>query len=403
MKPKICYIYTDWAHRPDKQYGGVGYYRVIKPAKFLSKYYDVDVYGANLVGLKETPMKLWQFIFGQYDMVIVKQVDNEQAAGMMLFFADYYKKPVILDLDDNFIEVRPDQPAYEVYYPGSQKRAIFQAVLRSVQGLIVSTQPLADFYKQRVKDVYGVDLPVFVAPNCVDPEDWKAPKRFRKKVIGYAGSITHNGDLALIMPSLAKLMKEHKDWHFELIGALKSEHIPEVFKDFDEETFQRVQIKGGTQSWRGYPELLAKQRWTVGLAPLINDEFNRGKSHIKWMEYALCGVPTLASKVYPYYMPIQGVPTIEDGKTGYLFESSLDFESKLCSLMEDDKIRTELADNARKCVLQNWSYKDHIEKWHKAIQTLCNSQIPPTNSASSKPVSVTPTSGTLRFQVTPPS
>jgi glycosyltransferase involved in cell wall biosynthesis len=381
---KICYIYTDWALRPDKKYGGVGYYRVIKPAQYLSKFYDVDVYGENIKTLGKTPEEMWINIYSKYDVVIVKAVDNEIAAGMMMFYARHFNKHVILDLDDNYIEVRKDQPASQVYYPGSQKRSIFQALLSLVDGLIVSTQPLADFYKDRIKKIYGDDLPVFVAPNCADPDDWKLPTRWRKKVIGYAGSITHNSDLALVMPSIAKLMKENKDWYLELLGCIKSEQIPEAFKDFDEDTFRRVQIKNGTSSWKGYPALLCKQRWTVGLAPLIDDEFNRGKSHIKWMEYALAGIPTLASKVYPYSEPILGTDVIKHGETGLLFEDSASFEQHLCSLMNDAKLRTKIVESARSFIQQNWSYKDHIGKWHTAIETICNSPIRQISSASSK-------------------
>lgn len=388
---KICYIYTDWAHRPDKKYGGVGYYRVVKPAEYLKQWHEVDVFGEDLKTLGETPEKLWQKVFTTYDIVIIKQVDNEIAAGIMFFFAEMYDKKIILDLDDNYVEVRPDQPAYQVYHPGSQKRAIFHAVMRSASGLIVSTQPLADFYRSRIKKVYNIDKPIFVAPNCVDPKEWQPKKRFRKKVIGYAGSITHNGDLAVVMPSIAKLMREHKDWSLEILGGVKSEDVPLVFKDFDDEAFKRVQIKGGTQSWKGYPELLCSQRWTVGLAPLIDDEFNRGKSHIKWMEYALAGIPTLASRVYPYYMDIQGTKTMIDGETGYLFDSIKDFEHKLCSLMENDKIREELARQAKEYVLNNWDYEKHIVKWHEAIQTICNSQTQVPNLDLSKPVNDTQT------------
>lgn len=41
MKPETCFIYTDWAHRKDHKYGGVGYYRAVKPAKHLG----ADLYG----------------------------------------------------------------------------------------------------------------------------------------------------------------------------------------------------------------------------------------------------------------------------------------------------------------------------------------------------------------------
>lgn len=381
---KICYIYTDWAHRPDHRYGGVGYYRAVKPAEALRKWYDVDVFGEDLRTLGKDNREIWQHVFTKYDCVVIKQVDNEIGAGVLAFFSEYYGKPILLDVDDNYVEVRPDQPAYEVYHKGSQKRAIFHALLASVRGLMTSTKPLADFYAKRVKDIYGKELPTFVAPNCTDPKDWPEPKRPRRHVIGYAGSITHNSDLRLVIPSLAKLMRNRPDWHLEILGSVKGEDIPELFGEFDEITYRRVHIKGGTQSWKGYPELLRDQRWNVGLAPLVDDEFNRGKSHIKWMEYAMCGIPTLASRVYPYSEPIGGVPTVEDGKTGMLFSNAEEFEHKLCSLMENGKMRDEMAREATGAVKENWTYERHSGEWHEAIEAICNSPTPPTSLGSSK-------------------
>ena len=351
----------------------------MNPAKALKGIYGTDVFGSDLAKPGETTETMWERIYSEYDAVVVKAVDNERAAGAMCFFAKHYGKRLILDLDDNYIEVRPDQPGYEPYHPGSQKRAIHQALLSQVDGLITSTKPLADFYRDRMAKVYGQDLPTFVAPNFTDPDGWPEPKRPRRKVIGYAGSITHNADLATVMPTLARMMRSHGDWHFEVLGGVRSEDIPTVFRDFDPLTFRRVHIKNGTPSWAGYPELLRDQRWNVGLAPLIDDEFNRGKSHIKWMEYSMANVATLASDVYPYSEPVNGTPVVEHGKTGLLFKDSASFEHHLCSLMEDGKMRDEMAKNARAAVLGRWGSADHLEEWHKAIETVCNSPTRPIN------------------------
>lgn len=378
-KRKICFVYTEWASRPDQKYGGVGYYRCVNPAKAISDRYDAKVFGKDLALPGETTEEMWTRLYSEYDAVVVKAVDSEMGAAAACFFAKHFGKRLILDLDDNYIEVRPDQPGYADYHAGSQKRAIHQALLSQVDGLIVSTKPLADFYADRVRKVYGQDIPVFVAPNFTDPNDWPEPKRPRRKVIGYAGSITHNADLATVMPTLARMMRSHGDWHFEVLGGVRSEDIPTVFKDFDELTIRRVHIKNGTPSWKGYPELLRDQRWNVGIAPLVDDEFNRGKSHIKWMEYSMCGIATLASEVYPYSEPINGTPTVEHGRTGLLFKDSKGFEQHLCSLMEDGKMRDEMAREARAAVIGSWGPADHSEEWHKAIETVCNSPTRPIN------------------------
>ncbi len=369
---KTCFIYTDWAHRKDKRYGGVGYYRVIKPAEHLG----CDVYGENLKQFGKDPKEMWGKIFEKYDVVVVKQSDAEVPTGLLLFFALYYGKKVVFDFDDNVFEVRPDQAAYQFYAPAKQKRAIVSSALSLCHAIFVSTEPLKAYFQDRLKKVYNAEPKIYVLPNCTDIKEWPAnPAKTRRKVIGYAGSITHNSDLKMILPSLGKLLASH-DWEFEILGGVKTEDIKTLFAGLPPAALDRISVKGGTISWEGYPELLASQGWNVGLAPLIDDEFNRGKSHIKWMEYAMCGIPTLASKVYPYFEPIDGMPVIEDGETGMLFASPEEFEHKLCALMENDILRDEIARKAKSAVIENWDYSKHINKWRRSIEDVCNSPTP---------------------------
>jgi glycosyltransferase involved in cell wall biosynthesis len=371
--PKTCFIYTDWAHRKDRKYGGVGYYRAVTPAKFLG----ADIYGEDLKTLGKDSKEMWQNIFEKYDIVVIKQSDAEVPTGMLLFFALYYGKKVVFDFDDNIFEVRPDQAAYKYYAPDKQKRAIVSSALSLCHAIFVSTEPLKKAFQERLKKVYNAEPSIYVLPNCTDATEWPAPAPTRKKVIGYAGSITHNSDLRMIIPALRNVLMAHPDWKFEILGAVTSEDTKVLFKDFPEKTLKQLSFKGGTDSWKGYPDLLASQGWNVGIAPLIDDEFNRAKSHIKWMEYAMCGIPTLASKVYPYAEPIQGTSVIEDGKTGLLFSTPEEFEHKLCALMENGILRDEIASNAKAAVVKDWDYKKHIEKWGRAIEDVCNSPIPP--------------------------
>ena len=76
----------------------------MKPAKYLQEWFDVDYYGEDLAELSDNADTPWDVIFKKYDVVVVKQVDNEMAAGRMLYFRDLYKKPLLLDLDDNYVE-----------------------------------------------------------------------------------------------------------------------------------------------------------------------------------------------------------------------------------------------------------------------------------------------------------
>jgi len=386
-------IMTDWAQneyrKKNKAFGGVSYYRIVAPAKFLNKEkYDIDVLGAELLEQAEGKdiAGFYVELAKKYDLIWTKVIDNPQAAAALCFVCGHYKIPLVVDVDDNYFETRADQPGHQVFSIGSQKRSIVGALLSLASAISVSTEPLRKFYYERILAAHGVEKKFFVLPNLNDTEEFNflpVPKKTNKIVIGYAGSITHYSDLNLVLPVLAKLMNHYINLEFEVMGAVELEKIKELFAPhgFSAEALDRVKLKGGSEAWDKYPELLAQQEWDIGIAPLVDDEFNRGKSHIKWLEYAMYRIPTVASKVYPYYKPVAGHATIEHGKTGFLAESLDDWYKSLTALIESKALRKEVGDMAYNYIASTLQYKEHAYLWEAAIDDvlLCNSTTPPLN------------------------
>lgn len=381
---------TDWStneyRKKHNLYGGVGYYRIVAPYQELQKAYPdkykIDIYNRELSDLSKNKKaeEFWVDFVQKYDIIVTKAIDNPQAAAQISFFCNRFGKKLVLDLDDNYFEVKPDQPAYKYYHPGSQKRSFFGAYLSMVDAVIVSTEPLAKYYKEKIKKTHGIDKPIFTFHNFNRIEEWnfKPVKKDNKKVvIGWAGSTTHDEDLKLVMPPINDLMSKYDNLYLELVGGLTTETAPKVLSYFDSKNIDRVSVKGGTNAWKGYPELMSKQKWDIGIAPLIDDEFNRGKSHIKWLEYACYGIPCVASKTYPYFREIDDRLTIINGETGYLAIDGLDFKRKLRLLIEDKEERELIGKNAKKYVVDNLQYKDNIYKLDKIIENIWSIQTQP--------------------------
>jgi len=154
------------------------------------------------------------------------------------------------------------------------------------------------------------------------------------------------------------------------MGGIELYMIKELFDQFTDEMFNRVKVIGGTPSWKKYPRALSRRKWDIGICPLINDEFNRNKSHIKWMEYATFKIPAVASKVYPYYKKIQGVKTITDGKTGFLASNTNQWVKKLDKLIKSEELRDKIGQNAYDHIQKEWRIQDHIYKWEKVFDKI---------------------------------
>lgn len=366
---KILAIYTEWNNNPDRNnqnaYGGTGYYRIVKPMQALKDNFDIDIVGKEITyQFGKTPEEIWTNIFKKYDIVYPRHTDNPTAINAMLALAKHFGKKVMMDMDDNYLGVLPHQPAYEYYHPGSQKVTVLGATMSLLDGITVSTDPLKKEYFDHTKKIHNVEPQIDVLPNCNDFRDWM----YKKKVhndgiirIGYAGSTTHNGDLEIAIPAIKRILKQHNA-RFQILGSISREYREEFLNKFGE-VKDKVDIFYGTPTWNGYPELLLSQGWDIGIAPLEDNNFTICKSHIKWMEYAMAGIPTVASYVYPYYQTIQGVDTIRHGETGFLAKTEEDWFNQLEELIKRKNLRRKIATNAYEFIKDNWQWEQHKHKW----------------------------------------
>ena len=87
----------------------------------------------------------------------------------------------------------------------------------------------------------------------------------------------------------------------------------------------------------------------VAVAPLVDSDFNRGKSNLKFLEYAAAGLPVVASDVGPY------AATIRSEQDGLLVANDTDawFEA-IVRLLDDAPLRLALAARARARVEQEF-------------------------------------------------
>jgi len=369
---KILFNYLDYNHndyrKQNNAYGGVGYYRLIKPAKFIAEQTDheVDVMGKEAVNFGDA-ITNWDKVFQKYDYLWLASVYGEQNMSAIFYWAQYHKKKVIMDVDDNYLDLPESNLMHDKFAKGKKDRALFSASISLADVVTVSTEPLRDRLKEHFKTVHGLDKKIVIVPNMSDVSDWQYEPVERNKdkvVIGYPGSNSHQDDLVMIMPTISKLMKKYPNLYFELMGSVPKDKVKEYFgkAGFDDDSLMRISLVPSTDAFDKYPKHLSEQKWDIGIAPLVDTAFTRSKSHIKWMEYAMYKIPTVASRVYPYFMEHCDRQTIDDGFNGFLCTLP-EWETKLEKLITNEKLRKEMGQNAYDTILKDWQYKDF--NWKK--------------------------------------
>ena len=94
----------------------------------------------------------------------------------------------------------------------------------------------------------------------------------------------------------------------------------------------------------------------VGVYPLTDDEWSKGKCGFKAIQFMSCGVPVVASAV--------GVnrEIIEDGVNGFLAATPEEWETKLRRLLNDAALRARFAEAGRRTVEARYSLRVNAPK-----------------------------------------
>jgi glycosyltransferase involved in cell wall biosynthesis len=147
---------------------------------------------------------------------------------------------------------------------------------------VVSTEPLAEQFA-------GFHDDIRVVPNRL-PVDWwgsltSRRRRSAKPRVGWAGGISHRGDLELIIEVVRALANE-VEWVF--MGM-----CPDALRPLVHEFHEGVPIEQ-------YPAKLASLDLDLALAPLEDNVFNACKSNLRLLEYGACGFPVVCSDIVCY-------------------------------------------------------------------------------------------------------
>lgn len=223
-----------------------------------------------------------------------------------------------------------------LYYDGVKRMG---DTLKLCDYAITTTPTLATELKKYVKDVF---INRNVASEKMVELSIRALKNVKKDsskvIIGYlSGSITHNADFELILPTIKKIMENHDNVYLKVVGLLD---IPNDLKQLSNRIISEPFV-----SWKKLPEIISSI--DINLAPLEDSIFNKAKSENKWIEAALCKVPTVASNIGAFK------EMIIDKQDGFLCNTEEDWYNVLEELVSNSELRNKVGESAYSRVIKN--------------------------------------------------
>ena len=177
---------------------------------------------------------------------------------------------------------------------------------------------------------------VKVVPSCVDPSIQPVRKHQELEVarVGWIGSRSTASYLDQVLPALESINRHERRVELVVVGAKTSHASPWI-------TFE---------PWSLETEAALLASFDIGIMPLPDDAWTRGKCGYKLLQYFAAGVPAIAS-------PVGVNSAIIGDERGLLASSVGDWQTALEGLMADAQIRKEMGANARDFVERKFSYE----------------------------------------------
>ena len=104
-------------------------------------------------------------------------------------------------------------------------------------------------------------------------------------------------------------------------------------------------------AWSEDSEVAMISRMDIGIMPLRDGPWERGKCGYKIIQYMACGLPVVASAVGT------NSDIVRDGENGFLAEDSSVWEERLGQLITDGSLRLRMGQAGRACVENEYSLK----------------------------------------------
>jgi glycosyltransferase involved in cell wall biosynthesis len=275
-----------------------------------------------------------------YDAIVVHRAACLAGPPVMERALNWSRRPIIFDFDDA-IYLLNTSPANRRFgwlkFPGKTA-----SLCRLSQHVVAGNAVLAAYARQ-------YNPRVTIIPSSVDTDHFRPlpPSAARRRVvIGWTGSSTSQDYLEAFAPALRPFLSR-----------------PEV--EFRVHSDRPPQLPGIPFVWRPWsartePEELAC--FDVGIMPLPDSPWARGKCAMKALLYMAMGIPAVCAPVGA------NCEVIHHGENGLLAATDADWLSSLEALVADRRLRQRLGAAGRQTVEERYSMRGCAAAFARVIR-----------------------------------
>ncbi|MCP4642679.1 MAG: glycosyltransferase family 4 protein [bacterium] len=194
-----------------------------------------------------------------------------------------------------------------------------------------------------------------IVPTCIDmnlhtQKEYPADAPDRPVVIGWTGTAGNLGYMELVEDALRKLAKKHNIAVSVATG-----------KDYELDGVEVINHR-----WEEAHEIDYLRDADIGLMPLLDTPYTRGKCAFKALQYMGVGTPCVISPVG------MNADVIEDGVDGFVATNSDEWYDRLERLVVDAGLRREMGLKARQKVIERYSFEANYPAFKAALEMVAH-------------------------------
>ncbi len=262
-----------------------------------------------------------------YDAVLIHRAICVGGPGILEYLLAALGRPILYDFDDAIF--LPNTSEANKWFGWMKFPGKTATICRLSSHIVAGNTFLADYARR-------YNQSVTVIPTSIDTNHYRPIERNGRNgslIVGWTGSSTSQTHLELFAPVLGELLRKER---VEL--RVISNREPEL-----------PGLKYDWRPWRPETEVQEIGQFDIGIMPMPEDRWSRGKCALKALQYMSMGIPTICSAVGA------NVELIDHGKNGLLASTPQEWMTNLTALIEDSPTRARLGAAGRQTVEASYS------------------------------------------------
>ena len=256
-----------------------------------------------------------------------------------------FGKRVIFDFDDAIYTLHQSDESKATSSTLDTISKYFNHTVASSDLVVLENETNLDIISPMNSNILMITGPIDTARYC--------PRQVSKSddiiVIGWIGSPHNTFYLDPLLSLFAKICRKYSNVRFTIIGS-SYQIIPGV--------------DARLVAWNLQTEVSELQTFDIGIMPLPDDEWTRGKGGYKLLQYMALGIPSVASPV--------GINTslIDNGNNGFLAVTETEWFDCLCLLIDNETERLRMGAFARNIAVESYSFEVASRRLINAVNSL---------------------------------